>query len=118
MFKFPKAPAPFTLPLTTQRLNWQLDVLGWSRNELARRTEVSNSKAAQWVQGKSFLPNRIAVWLEMLTQAMLGLGRPLLWNKDPRVSQAKHDQGVKAVGEAWDPPTVRHDEEPRHDEAA
>lgn len=110
MFRLPKEPKPFSLPLTKERLNWQLDVLGWSRNELARRTDVSMSKAAQWVSGKSFVPNRLAVWLEMLALAMVGLGRPLLWDRDPRIGDEQHRARAQAAENAWTDPRARRDE--------
>jgi hypothetical protein len=103
MFEFPPEPGPLELPLTAERLSWQLDVLEWSRQELARRTEVSSTKAQKWVTGQSFMPNRIAIWLEHLAQVMLAIGKPMLWTRDPRMAAAKHPWLIEAMEHAWDP---------------
>ena len=104
MFTCPEGPGPFQLPISKERLNWQLEVLGRSHQELARRTDVSHSKAANWVSGRSFMPNRLAVWPEMLTQAMLALGKRLLWHRDPRIAAAQHHKVEDQLEHAWDPP--------------
>jgi plasmid maintenance system antidote protein VapI len=52
------------VPLQAERLRWLLEVIGWSRGELARRLDIAESSAAQMCQGKRNIPNRAAVWLE------------------------------------------------------
>jgi hypothetical protein len=102
MWKPPKEPCPFTLPLPADRLNWQLEVLGWSRQELARRLEVSSSKAAHWCQGVSFMPNRVAIWMETKAQVMLAHPAPLMWHRDPRIGAAKHVEQQQAFEDAYE----------------
>jgi hypothetical protein len=80
MLKFPDQPCDFALPLPTARLWWQLEVLGWSRHELARRLDIKAAKVSQWLDGSSFAPNRVGVWLEMLSQMIIANPVPLLWD--------------------------------------
>lgn len=76
---FPKPPVPFSLPLDYRRAQWQLEVIGWSRQELGRRLDVSPTKIANWLTGRSFMPNRVGIWLEQLALTMMVLPGPLLW---------------------------------------
>ena len=78
---FPPAPVEFSLPLDYRRAQWQLEVIGWSRQELARRLDVSPTKVANWMQGRSFMPNRVGIWLEQLALTMMALPGPLLWER-------------------------------------
>jgi transcriptional regulator with XRE-family HTH domain len=94
----PPGPPPggFTLPISQSRLLWQLDVIGWSKDELVRRLGVSSQKASNWVKGKSLMPNSVAVWLEMLAQTLAANPKPAGWFLDPTISAAKHGRQVAA----------------------
>jgi transcriptional regulator with XRE-family HTH domain len=85
------------------RVAWCLDVIGWSRNEFARRLDVSDTTAAQFVTGKRNCPHRVAVWLETLASMMLALPEPFFWGDNADVGAERHVAGIEA---AWDRPGV------------
>jgi hypothetical protein len=64
------------VPLQAERLQWLLEVIGWSRGELARRLDIADSFAAQMCEGKRKIPNRAAVWLETLAAIHLSMPKP------------------------------------------
>ena len=78
----------FSLPLTPERLSWQLEVLKWSNGELARRLNIRPSKVSAWINGRSFVPNRVAVWLEDLAQKTLA--GPIGWKPGGEAGAAHH----------------------------
>jgi len=91
IFKPPAPPGEFTLPLTPERLHWQLDVIGWGRGELAHRLDLSDGKIANWVRGHSFVPNVVAIWLEDLAQTLATKPVPPEWNeREEGRAAAKH----------------------------
>jgi len=91
LYKPPEPPGEFSLPLTPERLKWQLDVIGWGRGEVAHRLDIDDRKVAAWVVGRSFCPNLVAVWLEKLAQKMLVDPVPPDWNeREPGRTAAKH----------------------------
>jgi transcriptional regulator with XRE-family HTH domain len=110
--KYPKAPAPFSVPMDHRRLKWCLEVIGWSRNELARRLDVSESTAAQMVQGKRNIPNRPAVWLETLASIHLALPKPYLWGVSAgevtpgALRHGSVEEQVAMLEEAFDPDVI------------
>jgi ribosome-binding protein aMBF1 (putative translation factor) len=85
---FEDPPVEFSLPMPAERIQWALDVIGWSHGELARRLEVEPSKVSKWAGGKSYMPNRVAIWLEMLAGVMQVMPKPILWGEDVLPSQA------------------------------
>jgi len=86
--RYPDAPGEFSLPLTPDRLNWQLEVLDWTDGELGRRLNLRQSKVSAWINGRSFVPNRVAVWLEDLVQKIIA--GPEGWAGAPEAGAAHH----------------------------
>ena len=104
-YEVPEEPGEFSLPLSAERLQWQLQIIGWSHGELARRLDTKPSKITHWASGVSMPPNRVAVWLEMLARSMVWNAQPPMWNYDPEVAAEKHQAHL--VDTAYDPPPVR-----------
>jgi transcriptional regulator with XRE-family HTH domain len=102
VFVFPPPPVPFSLPLPHERLNWLLEVLGWTQPELAKRLDLSSSKVNTWIKGRSKPPNIVAIWLEMLAQTMMANAKPLLWVHDPTVTREVHEARRKQLEEAYE----------------
>jgi hypothetical protein len=106
----PQPPGEFSLPMTPERINWCLAVLGWSRNELARRLSIAETTAAQMMRGNRDTPHRVGVWLETLAQMMLALPTPFLWSDASGVGRQRQLGGfgpqVEAMEAAWDVPEV------------
>jgi hypothetical protein len=88
--QFPRPPAKFTIPMKHQRLEWCLQVIGWSRGELARRLDVSETTAKTLVNGKRNIPANIAVWLETLASMHLALPAPHFWHENADVGALRH----------------------------
>jgi len=107
----PPAPGPFTLPMTTERMNWCLDAIGWSVGELSRRLDISDASARQMTTGKRFIPYRVAVWLETLAQMMMSIPQPFLWNQHAGASRERHIGGsgpdIDRIEAAWNLPKLR-----------
>jgi hypothetical protein len=87
-------PDELTLPISCEHIEWCLEVLGWSHGELARRLDVNPNKVSKWIGGKSHMPNRVAVWLEMLARVMHAMPVPPLWGDDVPADQ--QDMGETA----------------------
>jgi transcriptional regulator with XRE-family HTH domain len=98
---FPEAPE-FTIPMTAERLRWCMAAVGWSRGELARRLNINESTVAHMVQGKRFIPNRIAIWLDTLANVVLSMPTPHLWQEGRTIGAQRHNAGVQQLEEAWD----------------
>lgn len=109
-YVLPRPPGKFSLPMTHERLNWCLDVLGWSRGELARRLDISDSTAGQMTTGKRNIPNRMAVWLETLAQMQRAMPAPFFWQEGSGTGRQRHIGGagreVDAAEGAWDKPRM------------
>jgi hypothetical protein len=86
--RLPDPPGEFSLPLTPERLDWQLKVLNWSNGELSRRLDIRPNKASAWIAGRSFVPNRVAVWLEDLAQRTVA--GPQGWAASREAGAAHH----------------------------
>lgn len=106
---FPAPPVPFSLPLDHQRAQWQLEVIGWSRQELGRRLDVSPTKVANWMTGRSFMPNRVSIWLEQLALTMMALPGPLLWERHPAISAEQHALNVERFEQSYEQPRALAD---------
>lgn len=78
---FPPEPCPFSLPLPGERLTWLLVLIGWDREELAWRLDIPTRTVAAWEKGGSFIPNRVAIWLEMLARTMAANAIPVDWDE-------------------------------------
>lgn len=108
-YVLPEPPGKFALPMTTERINWCLEVLGWSRSELARRLDVSDATASQMIRGKRFTPNRVAVWLESLAQMVRALPTPFLWHEGAGAAAQRHNivggsgPEIDIIEQSWDP---------------
>jgi len=85
---YPEPPGEFSLPLSPDRLNWQLEVLDWTDGELGRRLNARQNKVSAWMNGRSFVPNRVAVWLEDLAQKIVA--GPEGWAGDGKPGAAHH----------------------------
>jgi hypothetical protein len=70
--------------MTAVRLKWNLKCIGWSPNELAVRLDINERTAQKWVAGKSFVPHRIAVWIEEVRAIVMAISKPLLWGEEPK----------------------------------
>ena len=108
-YVLPRPPGKFALPMTPERLTWCLDVLGWSRGELARRLDVSEGTTSQMTTGKRNIPHRLAVWLETLAQMQRALPAPFFWQEGSTSGRQRHlvgggGQEVDAIEVAWDRP--------------
>lgn len=107
----PPEPGEFTLPMRPERLTWCLDVLGWTRGELARRLCISETTAAQMTKGTRNIPHRVAVWIDTLTRIMLALPEPIFWSDGEGIGRARHPGGfgpdVDAAEAAWNAPKIR-----------
>jgi hypothetical protein len=101
-YEVPEEPGEFSLPLSGARLQWQLEVLGWSQGELARRLDLRPTKVTQWANGSSFPPNRVGIWLEMLARSMVWNAQPPMWRHDPTIAAEKHQMELAET--AFDPP--------------
>jgi hypothetical protein len=94
----PDPPCEFSLPLKPERLLWQLDVLDWSDGDLSRRVGIRSSKVSAWVNGRSFVPNQVAEWLEDLAQRTVSAGIAELMRKGPDRWQGGKDAGAAYHG--------------------
>lgn len=91
--QIPTEPDRFSLPLTPERMRWQIEIIGWDKQELVRRLGVKPSKVTAWLMGKSFVPDNVAVWLERLALTVKQMPVPEGWGYDPEVARGKHQQG-------------------------
>jgi transcriptional regulator with XRE-family HTH domain len=94
MFDPIEPPDGFTLPLSSAHLAWQLDMIGWSDGELARRLNVAPTKVSKWRRGKSNIPNQVALWLETLAQMVTSIPNPIGWCPDKTMGR-QHHAGTK-----------------------
>jgi transcriptional regulator with XRE-family HTH domain len=94
MFDPVEPPDGFTLPLSSVHLAWQLDMIGWSDGELARRLNVAPNKVSRWRLGKSNIPNQVALWLETLACIVTSIPNPIGWCPDKTVGR-QHHTGTK-----------------------
>lgn len=68
-----KAPPEPSIPMTPERLRWCCDVVGWSSQELARRTGHHDGSIRQMKRGKRTAPPGLAYWLEPIVAVNLAL---------------------------------------------
>jgi len=113
------SPPEFTIPMTAERLNWCLETIGWSRSVLAERLDIEGTTVARMCQGKSGIPNRVAVWIDTLAKIVLAVPVPHLWVRNSSIGKMRHNPGVKGIEAAWNErfPRVR-DNTDRDDDAA
>jgi hypothetical protein len=90
VFEPREPPDGFALPLTPEHLAWQLDMIGWSAGELARRLNVPDHKVVVWIRGKSNIPNQVALWLETLAHIVTSIPMPIGWRPDKSIGRAHH----------------------------
>jgi transcriptional regulator with XRE-family HTH domain len=93
--------------MTPARLRWCLERIGWSRQELARRLTINESTVAHMVQGKRFIPNRLAIWVDTLANLMIALPRPYLWQENSTIGAMRHNPGVGQLETAWGDPRTK-----------
>jgi transcriptional regulator with XRE-family HTH domain len=65
-FRIPDPPVGFSIPYPFARACWALDVLGWSKAELAGRLHTDEGSVRQYLRGKREIPAVLAMWLEAL----------------------------------------------------
>jgi plasmid maintenance system antidote protein VapI len=94
-------------PMTAERLSWCLDQLGWSRLELSRRLSVSEGTAANMVNGKRHIPNRVAIWIETLVSVTVALPGPYLWQPGAKIGSDRHSAGVAQLESGWSDPAAK-----------
>ena len=88
---FPEEPEPLSLPMSKERLGWNLECIGWGPAELARRLDVDERNVSRWLQGKKELPDRVAVWIETLRGIIMALPTPTLWPDTADLIDIRHD---------------------------
>lgn len=88
--QFPRPPTKFSMPMKAPRLLWCLEVIGWSRGELARRLDVSETTAKTFVNGKRNIPANLAIWLETLASMHMALPAPHFWHENADVGALRH----------------------------
>jgi transcriptional regulator with XRE-family HTH domain len=79
MSETPEPPAPFALPYTGERLVWALAVIGWSKNELARRLNTDEGSVRQMCRNRRLIPDVLGLWLETLAALHQALPQPMGW---------------------------------------
>lgn len=68
-------------PMSTDRLRWCLDCIGWGQRELARILEVDESTIRKMARGKHAIPEHLAEWLETLAAVHFSHPLPKGWNR-------------------------------------
>ena len=92
---FPDEPHPASLPMTKDRLDWCLAILGWSLTELAFRLHTHDASVRQWQKGRRDISRTVAYWLEdKAAEALEGRNMPYGWRDKPMQKQ-------DAVFEDW-----------------
>jgi DNA-binding transcriptional regulator YdaS (Cro superfamily) len=54
------------LPMSGARLEYCLDVIGWTPKATSRRLRIHPDCVRQMVKGKRNIPNQLAIWIEKL----------------------------------------------------
>jgi len=76
--------------------------IGWSPAELARRLGTSESKVEHYTTGKSFVPHRLALWMQGISNYMANVGLPIGWDDNQRAGD-KHLPLDANIEHAYDP---------------
>lgn len=70
---FEDPPNEATLPMTPERMDWCLWILGWTSGELSRRLITDDARIRKLKKGKVPIPDVLAIWLEQHAAASLSL---------------------------------------------
>lgn len=87
---FPEESEPFLLPMSKDRLRWNLECIGWSPGELARRLDVNERSMLNWLSGKKVIPDRVAVWIETVRALITALPAPPFWRDLSDLRDVRH----------------------------
>src|SRR4051794_21232877 len=63
-------------PMTGERLEEVLKLLGWSRRHLAKRLTAGTTTVDQWATNKASVPKPVANWLEALATVVSAMPPP------------------------------------------
>jgi len=75
----PEPPVPFSLPYTGERMAWANNVIGWPKNEAARRLNINDSSLRQMCRNRRFIPDVLGLWLEGLAAIHIAMPVPFGW---------------------------------------
>ena len=78
------------VPMSTDRLRWCIDLVGWSPRELARQAPTSEDSCRAMVRGRKRVPDELAEWVEELVA--LVLRGPRNWRNSATVRD--HDEAA------------------------
>lgn len=85
--RIPEPKTELTLPCPWRRLRYNLECIGWSQNELARRIRLDDSGVRQMCRGAREIPDDVAIWVEQLAAVHRALWEPPLWEADGKSAQ-------------------------------
>ena len=74
-----EAAPPVREPMTSDRMRWALDHIGWGQRELARRLAVNESRVRKMARGINEIPPELAAWLETLAKVHAAFPMPTGW---------------------------------------
>lgn len=75
-------------PMTTDRMRWCLDQIGWPQRELARRLHANESTVRAMARGMRDIPPELAEWLEELATFHHRIGTPKGWRNTALAEEA------------------------------
>jgi hypothetical protein len=87
---FPEPPMPLSLPMQGPRLDWCLEVVGWTRGELRRRLKLGDNTVKEWLSGKRNIPTPVAIWMETLAAMHMALPAPYFWHENADAGERRH----------------------------
>jgi hypothetical protein len=83
---------PYSVPYTGERLEWAIEVIGWSKNEFGRQLDMHPASVRQMLGGHRFIPPVLAAWVETLAAIHLALAKPIGWDGKTRPSKDSEDE--------------------------
>ena len=70
---------PRGLPMTPERIDFCLSIIGWSSNDLAYRLNRNDRSIRRWLSGARPMPDEVGLWLEAVREALLEIPLPADW---------------------------------------
>jgi hypothetical protein len=87
--EFSEPPVAFCLPYDGKRLEWAIEIIGWSKNQAAARMMMAEGSFRQMLGNKRLIPDIMGIWFETLAQMHMTFPKPMGWNEKPSPEEAE-----------------------------